>query len=231
MRRFFGVLREDWPRLAIELIVLVAGITISFGLDEWRRDREDRRVEHRTWESIYEDLGTDSAYLTKRVAQLQGMTRSYDALLATAPADSLDAYMDRAISYVSFPAAQGAYHELQQMAGSRLIRNHALLADLSSCYNREYERAHEWDAINRDFILQRMIPYFDETVPYPDAVRGGETAEGLGKVYAGLNTHFQFRNLIHTNRLFKDAQRSVYQAALTRVIGLRAKVAEELKRK
>src|SRR4051812_3309554 len=144
MRRFLGVLREDWPRLAIDLIVLVAGISISFGLDEWRRDREDRRVEHRAWEAIYEDLGIDSAYLAKRIVQLKGHTRAFDDLLGNPPADSLDTYMDRAISYVSFTPSEGAYHELQQMAGSRLIRNHALLADLTSAYSREYERATEW---------------------------------------------------------------------------------------
>lgn len=231
MRRFVGVLREDWPRLAIELLVLVSGITISFALDEWRRDREDRRTEHRAWEAIYEDLGIDSAYLGKRVVQLKGMTRSYEALLATPEADSLDGYMDRAISYVTFPASLGAYHELQQMAGSRLIRNHALLADLTSAYSREYERAREWDNINRDFILERMIPYLDLAAEYPESVHGGETALGLGAVYHTIGTRYQFRNLVRTNRLFKEAQGSVYQATFDRVAALRGKVAEELKRK
>src|SRR4051812_24756969 len=115
MRRFFVVLREDWPRLAIELVVLISGITISFGLDEWRRDREDRRTEHRAWEAIYEDLGTDSAYLAGRITRLHDMTRSYSELLGKPAADSLDTYMDRSISYVAFPASLGAYHELQQM--------------------------------------------------------------------------------------------------------------------
>ena len=98
-------------------------------------------------------------------------------------------------------------------------------------YNREYQRAGEWDVINRDFILERMIPFLDQAAPYPEAMTGGETAVGLGSVYRTVGQRFQFRNLIHTNRLFKEAQGSVYQAAFTRASGLRAKVAEELRRR
>ena len=228
--RFARVLRTDWPRLVIELVVLVAGITISFAVDEWRRDREDRRAERRTWEAIYDDLGADSAYLAARVTQLGNMVRSYDAILAGGPADSLDACMDSAISYVVFTPTQSTYRELQQLAGSRLIRNRALLGALTNVYNREYVRATEWDAIGRDFVLGRMIPYLDATAPYVAGTGGGETAVGLSAVYRSVGTRDQFRNLVRTNRLFKEAQRSVYQAALARATALRQDVRAELER-
>ena len=228
MQSFAQVLRQDWPRLIIELMVLVAGITISFALDEWRRDMDDRRTERRVWEAIHADLGADSAYLSTRITQLESMVHAYNGLLAGGPADSLDVYMDRAISYVVFPPTQGAYSELRQMAGSRLINNRSLLADLTNTYNREYVRAAEWDAIGRDFVLDRMIPYLDETAPYVEGVSGGETALGLAAVYRSLEKRDQFRNLIRTNRLFKEAQLSVYRAALARVIGIRERVADEL---
>jgi hypothetical protein len=229
VQRFFHVLRDDWPRLAIEVLVLIAGISISFALDEWRRDREDRRVEHRTWTDIYENLGADSAYLATRVVQLQAFSRSYDGLLAGGPADSLDTYMDRAISYVVFTPTQSAYRELGQMAGSRLIRNHALLSELTTLYNREYVRAAEWDGIGRDFVLQRMIPYLDATAPYVEGVGGGETAVGMSVIYRSVAARDQFRNLVRTNRLFKQAQLSVYQSALGRVTAIRKRVAVELR--
>jgi hypothetical protein len=228
MRRFLEVLRDDWPRLAIELAVLVTGITISFALDEWRRDREDRRVERRAWEAIHDDLAADSVYLASRVKQLAHMTRAYDGLLAGGPADSIDAYMDRAISYVVFTPRLGAYRELQQMAGSRLIRNRELLGELTTCYNREYVLTSEWDGINRDFVLERMIPYLDTTAPYVEGVGGGQTAVGMSGVYRALAPRDQFRNLVRTNRLFKQAQLSAYETTLVRVSALRARIAREL---
>jgi hypothetical protein len=229
MRRFLEVLRDDWPRLAIELVVLVAGITISFALDEWRRDREDRRVERRAWEAIHDDLAADSVYLAGRMTQLARMTRAYEGLLAGGPADSLDAFMDRAISYVVFTPRQGAYRELQQMAGSRLIRNRALLGELTNCYNREYVLASEWDGINREFVLERMIPYLDATAPYVEGVAtDGSAAAGMSAVYRAVAARDQFRNLVRTNRLFKQAQLSTYELALKRVSALRASIAREL---
>ncbi len=53
LRRFGDVIRSEWPQLVIEVLVVVAGITISFALNEWRNGREDRRSEPRTWEAIY----------------------------------------------------------------------------------------------------------------------------------------------------------------------------------
>ncbi len=228
MNRFARVLRVDWPRLVVELFIVVAGITISFAVDEWRRDREDRRVERRIWMAIREDLEADSSYLARRIAQLGQMTRSYDGLLGAAPPDSIDVYMDRAISYVVFTPTQGAHHELRQMAGSRLIRNRALLAELTRVYTREYVRAAEWDGIGRDFILDRMIPYLDATAPYVDGVVGGETLTGMSAIYGSVAKRDHFRNLIRTNRTFKDAQLSTYQAALKRAIELRASIEREL---
>jgi hypothetical protein len=73
-----------------------------------------------------------------------------------------------------------------------------------------------------------MIPYLDETAPYVEGVSGGETVQGLAAVYRSLEKRDQFRNLIRTNRLFKDAQLSVYRASLARVIGIRERVANEL---
>ena len=214
--------------MVIELVVLVAGITISFAVDEWRRDREDRRAERRTWEAIHVDLGADSAYLAAQVQRLGTMVRSYDGLLAGGPPDSLDAYMDRAISYIVFTPTQSAYRELQQLAGSRLIRNRSLLADLTNAYNREYVRATEWDAITRDFVLGRMIPYLDDNAPYAEGTGGGEVALGLGTVYRSVGSRDRFRNLVRTHRLFKEAQRTVYAAALARATALRGRVAAEL---
>ena len=118
MRRLGRSIRADWPKLVTELAVVILGISISLGVDEWRRDREDTLAARRTWESIADDLKADSAYLAGRVVQLDRMVKSYDGLLGTAPPDSLDAFMDRAISYVVFTPTQSAYRELHTAVAS-----------------------------------------------------------------------------------------------------------------
>ena len=226
--RFTETLRNDWPRLIIELLVVVAGISISFALDEWRRDREDHREEHRIWVAIQDNLRADSLTLASRDVKLRAFVAAYDGLLSGGPADSLDSWMDQAISYTVFTPTQTAFQELEQMAGSRLIRNRALLADLTSLYNRDYRRAVEWDEINKNFVLERMIPYLDATAPYIAGTGGGETATGLSAVYRSVEKRDQFRNLIRTNRIFKSAQQTVSLSALKRLIDVRAGIAKEL---
>ncbi|MES2176651.1 MAG: hypothetical protein V4550_02205 [Gemmatimonadota bacterium] len=228
MQRFLRTIRTDWPRLIIELFVVVAGISISFALDEWRRDREDRREERRHWTAIGENLTADSAYLAKRCVQLERIVSAYNGLLSGGPPDSLDSYMDQAISYAVFTPTQTAYHELEQLAGSRLIRNRALLSELTSLYNREYIRTAEWDGINRNFILDRFIPYLDETAPFVEGTGGAEQATGMSAVYRSVQKRDQFRNLVRTNKIFKDAQLSVYRAALKRAVAIRQQIRAEL---
>src|SRR5690349_2573027 len=102
VRKLLLVLREDWPRLVIELLVLVLGITASFALDQWRREREDRQLERRTLEGLHENLVADTVTLAAAEARLGRMARGYAELLGgTAPADSIDTYMDLSISYVA----------------------------------------------------------------------------------------------------------------------------------
>jgi hypothetical protein len=229
--RLRRVLRSDWPRLFVELVVLVAGITISFALDEWRREREERRHERRLLEAIRDDLAADSAYLATRIGQLERMVSAYDGLLTGGPRDSLDSYMDQAITYVVFTRTDNAYQEVRMTGNARLLRNRELFARLVNAYNREYVRAAEWDAIGRDFVLQRMIPYLDATAPYVASSSINGTALGLRAVYDGLAGRDHFRNLVRTNRLFKEAQLSVYRAALARAVEVRSATADELRRR
>jgi hypothetical protein len=217
VRKLLLVLREDWPRLVIEVLVLVLGITASFALDQWRREREDRQLERRALEGVKENLVADTVALRGARLRLARMSRGYSELLqGTAPADSIDTYMDLSISYVAFVRTDNAYQELRQTGGSRLLRNHAVLTALIDLYAREYSRAGEWDAINRGVVLDRMIPYVDEHAPYNPERAGGEVVLGLAPAYRALIRDDRFRNLLATNRDFKVAQQSVYAAAARR---------------
>lgn len=55
-QRFLRVVRTDWPRFVIALVVRITGVTISSTVEEWRSDLEDRRAERRTWEAIHDEL-------------------------------------------------------------------------------------------------------------------------------------------------------------------------------
>jgi hypothetical protein len=228
VRRVLEVLRDDWPRLAIEVLVLVAGITISFALDEWRTERGNRRTERRALELIRDDLVADSAMLATLDRRLAAMVRAHAALLDGPPADSIDIYMDLAISYVIFMKTDVAYEQLRQTGDARHLRNRKLFDDVVQAYNNEYTRAGEWDAINRDFVLDRMIPYLDDNAPFVDAGTRDGIALGMAPVYHRLIRTDRFRNLLRTERNFRDLQRLVYRLAAQRGATLLRDVRREL---
>lgn len=228
MRRFLQVVHDDWPRLILELVILVIGISASFALEDWRQDRENRRVERQSWAAVRDDLAADTLYLALRVGQLRAFLRADDALLTGPAPDSVDAYMDRAISYVAFRRTDHAFQELRQTSNARALRHRALFNALSTMYARDYELVAEWDDINRDFVLRRMIPYLDTQGPRAyAAVRGGRSVIGLRGTWAALGARPAFRNLLATERLFVEAHLSTYEAALVRARTLMARVERE----
>jgi hypothetical protein len=226
--RFAEVLREDWPRLLLEIVVLVAGISLSFWLEGKRQVQEDRAVEERAWRAVERDLITDTLTLTRRMARLDTMVRGSDALLAGAAAgtvpEGVDAAMDQLVSYAAFTPTDVAFAELRQTSNARGIQRHEALAALTALHGREYGRAGQWDAIVRGFVLDRLYPYLEATAPAPYAASGDTVTVGYAATYRALAARPHFRNLLVTDRTFKAAQRSVYGAALERARAVLAMV-------
>ena len=232
MGHFSGTLRSHWPRLALELIVLFIGITASLAANEWRQAIGRRGEERRALIGLRDDLRSDSAYLDGRLKVSAGMVAAYGRLLAPPadgpPVDSVDVFMDAAITYLTFARRDNTYEELKQTGRTDLIGNEVLRGMVINLYNRVYLNATEWDAINRQFVLERMIPYLDQEGPYVESAFEDGAATGFAAVYAAVRSDDRFRNLMRTNRLFKEAQRSVYQLVQREVSHVLAAVEEEL---
>lgn len=225
MRRLVETVRRDWPRLTLELVVIVVGITLSFALNEWRIRSGEAEAERRLVRDLEANLAADSAALAVGIARLDTMTGAYVRLLGadatSLPADSIDRYMDWLITYVKFTPHDVAYREMQQTGTTRLLSDRALLERLIGLHSRAYVRVSEWDAINAGLVLDRTIPYLDANAPFvPDP--GGATLANQVPVLAALHERDHFLNLVKTNRLLKTAQRSVYEATLVEIDSLRA---------
>lgn len=228
MRRFLDLIRDDWPRLLLELVILVVGISASFALEDLRQRREDAATEDRAWATVAENLAADTAQLAGRLAQLRAQVAACDRLLAGGvPADSAGALLDRAMIYVTFVPTDYGYDELRRTSSARELRARALLGDLARLHGRAYPAVAEWDAINRRFLLDRFYPYLEAAAPAPyldpdaaTALRGGRAAAGaarglgLGATHAALAADARFRNFLVSDRFFKGGQVQAYERAL-----------------
>ena len=207
--------RQRTADFLLQLLVVVLGVTISLGLDEWRTRRADARRADELVQRLRADLRTDLGELDGALDRTGQMIAAYRRLLASdaasLPDDSLDRYVDLAVSYTLFLPHDEAYEGMRQTGASALLDGD-VRADVIRLYTRTYGRATEWDEINRQFVLERMIPYFETEAPETDSEAVGATWIGLADAFRAVQSDPQFRNLLRTNALFKGAQQAVYDS-------------------
>lgn len=210
--------RQRTADFFLQLLVVVLGVTISLGLDEWRGRRQADREADDLVQRLRADLALDLSEIAVAVERNDRMIAAYRRLLApdaaALPDDSLDRYVDLAVSYALFLPNDEAYEGMRQTGTSALLDPDAR-ADVIRLYTRAYGRAAEWDEINRRFILERMIPYVETHAPETDATAVGTTWIGLADAFRAVDDDPVFRNLLRTNVLFKTAQRAVYDSTRT----------------
>ena len=233
MHKLFEEIRANWPKILVQMLVLVSGITISFLLNEWRTSVNNKQIEIRTLEALRENLVADSSLIDLRLTQIGMMSSAYQQLLnptvgLALPDDSLDMAMDLLNTYTGFSRKDMAYEELQQTGNSRLIQNKELLSRVIDLYHSSYDNLEEWEEINRRFILDRMLPFLDMEAPFA----GGSTAygnmQGMRPVYSALVEDDRFMNLVKTNLLFKKAQHTIFGLTKKEVVEVIAAIDKEL---
>lgn len=215
-RRLLHTLHEEWPRLALDIVVLILGITLSFEVEQWRQDRDSAQLERRTWAAARDDLATDTLVLARYVKVLDRMAHACDALLGTPPADSISADMSCIISYPQFRPSSATYEELRQTSNARGLQHRKLFNSLTRLHTAAYAVTADWDRVDAQLVVERGFPYLEANAPstYAD-LAADTTGPGLRDAWKALHTRPQFRNLVGTSRTFKDAHRAAYAGALT----------------
>ena len=228
-RRLLHTIREEWPRLALDVVVLVLGISLSFQVEQWRQARSDATTERRSWLAVRDDLVADTLALSRGARGLDRMTRACAALLGSPPADSVDRYMDYSISYTTFSPAASAFQEMRQTGSARQLQNRALFNALAALHSGPYTVAGHWDDIDEQLVLNRLVPYLEANAPGDYAQsQGGRVTTGLAGSWRALRTRTGYRNLLATSRSFKQAHQESFELALVEARKILARVNEEL---
>jgi hypothetical protein len=67
--------RIPWPRLVAEFLVIVVGVLVALGVDQWVQDRQDRALEAEYLERLLADVRYDLdelAFILERSATSVG---------------------------------------------------------------------------------------------------------------------------------------------------------------
>jgi hypothetical protein len=101
-------LRKSRSSYFFDLIVIIAGITVSFIVNEWRESNKLEAKKEQLLVDINKDLYADSLVQEGTINIYKIMARSHDTLLeyqtGTLNPDSLTIFLDHFTSYLPFNA-------------------------------------------------------------------------------------------------------------------------------
>ena len=211
----FGV---RWRWLFWETLIIVLGVLIAFGVNDYWSDREDRQLELQYMKRLLGDLREDNewvvGYMTNAVA------RKFDALNAIAPVvrgkEPVPEDVETFLKNVTLAAIGGAspnyfvtpttFEDLKATGNLRLINDTEIRRKLNKYYD-DYKNQHQR-------ILSRRTGYFmlvHEILPAElrqnmtmDAIRKFGVERALEKIVSPefedlLNQEFNFGYFIRLN--------------------------------
>lgn len=215
--------RIHWARHAVEFFVIVAGIMVSFLLNEWRQEVKDRRTEQALLRDLLTDLRQDSLTLTKEIEEIEQVTRYAQRLIDHAevviPRDSIGRMLALSLSYSRMPLQRVTYQAMRSTGHTSLMRDRELLYDVLKLYEQDYFMIDEICDIDKRFVVDRMFPFVDTRVDIMDP--------DLDALKAMFST-VQWRNLIQSSRYFKQYLIQMMRSERDTVDGLMRRIEEQL---
>jgi hypothetical protein len=181
------VRKQEWTAVALDFLIVVAGILLAFQITAWSEVRADRLAEQRFLVQLHTDIeraeATAQVALDRRLERAGQMLEAAGTLLDPTQAPALSETQCQSImssSIFAVPIGRlGSFEELVASGRIAIIRDEALRTQLLAL--REIA-----DAANR------MIPVLEGTatgllVTYPDVIEGDAFfSEDLGEVRLGV---------------------------------------------
>lgn len=209
-----------------EFLIIIAGVTVSFFLNEWRESNKMEEKKISLLHEISHDLVSDTILLSFSVDLYKNLLSSHDSLLKQRnedlSSDSLDIYVDQVASYFPFKETQNTYLKITSDPNLVINKEDTLIERFLLIHNQLYNMSHEWTSIEKDFVLNQLIPYMDMHAPFLYPPPHNKSFQG--EVFNKLKEKDVFMNLLKTGRSYKSAILQVNQAVLAQVTRFKLQV-------
>lgn len=216
----------------LEFIIIIAGITVSFFLNEWRAGKKAEEKKISLLQEINSDLLKDSVQLELSLNLYQQLLNAHDSLLLNTensiPEDSLDVYVDQVASYYPFKETQSTFLKIINDPDLVITKQDTLLEFFLVIHNQLYKYTHEWTSIDKSFVLDQLLPYMDMHAPFYYPPPTNKSFQG--KVFNALKKDDAFMNLLKSGRSYKYALLQVYGSCLSQVKNYKSKVNNRLEK-
>lgn len=180
-------------KFLLEILAVVIGVSLAFFADNLRESRNALQTEKATLNGLKSDIVNDTFAINSTINNLKLYISSYENLLANGfSQDSAGVVIDRLITYSAYRPVDVTYKEMQQ-SGAAIISNKKLLYNIITLNTKVVGLVDEAVAIDRNFVLERMIPFFEKNAAFPYNL----------KVDHRLMLNNEFKNLVQTSILYK----------------------------
>ncbi|WP_323756594.1 DUF6090 family protein [Roseivirga sp.] len=167
----------NWLNHFIELLVVVIGISIAFGMENWAEKRRDREAQINYLTSLKDDITNDNTELNRILDSSQVLNGNIDFLMryvyASGPLEDLK-YGHITSTYAApyFNAKDGTYHSLVNSGSLDMISNYELRASITDLYNFHYDEISKADDFIHDLVNGQIYPYMIENIQFGNAQFG-----------------------------------------------------------
>mgnify|MGYP003654236634 CR=1 FL=1 len=213
-----------------EFLIIIAGITVSFIVNEWRASKKMENKKEQLLVDINKDLYADSMVLHRTIAIYEIMANSHDSLLkyrtGTLDSDSLTDFLDHLISYMPFNQTANTYKRINTDSEMTIERKDSLIWYYMNLHNIVYPGMKEFFYVEKDFVLNTVLPYMDQNAPfvYPSPVNRSFD----GSVFYELRKEDEFMNYLKSGRVYKRSMVQVYQRGFDYLKFIKAQVREQI---
>jgi hypothetical protein len=214
----------------LEFVIIIAGITVSFLLNEWRETEQLADKKIGLLHEIQKDLARDSARLAFSAVHYQKMQNSHDSLLKDLDRifheDSLDIYLDHTSSYFPFEPTIKTFLKMTNDPSLSIGVEDSLLEEFMILHNQLYPYLKEWTSIDKKFVLDQLLPYMDLHAPFYYPPPANKSYQG--RVFYELKKEDAFLNYMKTGQTYKSVIAQVYAGGLASVSALKKRIDQRL---
>ena len=169
---------NKWPGFFTNLLGVILGITLTFGVNDLWQKREDKKKTREILILVRDELETNKQWFKTQVKMLKRQSSAYAKLLEadkkwdTIPRDSLIHYRNQILQTSFSQLSSSAWQLFQNSEMIQKISNKELVLTLSECY---FFINFTYDFIMSNFWNKRteaiaMLMYENELYPMLDAL-------------------------------------------------------------
>ena len=214
---FAGLIREMWPAYLIEIIVIILGISITLGLEEWRDNNREAHLEQIYLRNLHADIEVDiktleqaltgTKKLLERGNELLGYVRNPDNKNIQTALVSED--VREILGRPNFISDDASFTDLKSSGNLHLIKD-IQLKNLLFAYYRETQHIKEVQDAERQAAIIISGTYFLKRFSLDTGrnlipISTGELNEILKNVEFGNNVLLRVFNRNELLNIYKNA--------------------------